>query len=636
MLTSDYVLMVTTELVQVADESLLVAVWKRDLRKVLRSMTFSTPNFAPDALHYAAYDWGLSTLVNGLSRDLILGRYAPERGQIVRMAKGRGLSRPLCFLATRDALVYRTITWLARSQLVSGAAAWVGVDHSEKGSAADADLEAGESFDWFRFWLDRQGHILAMVDDEGVEYFVESDVANFFPSIRLDSIREHLHSHTDLSKQVVRLALQIIDGVMPRSDYSEVSLAGLPQEQIGSSRDIGHSLLIEVDREFASEGAVGRYTRYMDDVLIGVKSEEEGEQCIARLQRSLETIGLYPNASKTRVTAVKSYLDESMVQTNADLDRISALLDANASGRPYVAHSTPDLLDQLLTLSTAHRALTDRPRRWDRLTRRIYTLHRRLGITTWWSDWPGDLRTDPGGAAAFLEYVRAWPLTLETVQHLAGLSNRYCDMYPNIGLLSAEVVCSAPVGDDPDLWSSIYAICQAEMNRLLTDSARKFERERLIAVWMLAAWKYADLVHRELMLDNLPAALDAVSPVRAQALPLLVAAGRTVSEWVAAKPGLAWEDALAAEYLRSLQTGEKRAVGVALSLVQPQLRLSPQRYTSLPRAVPFLDILRQSARSRLTEIAPKMLSKLQKNEPRLRDRRLESIVGSYCVGDASR
>lgn len=324
----------------VADEALLKRVWRNEVRKALRRMTFSDFNMAPDPLHYAGYEWGLDTLVAALAKDLQLGRYAPEPGEIVRMAKGKGLSRPLCFLATRDALVYSTITRLARKELTAQAQNWVGVAHADKGSADKPKkgdpVEAGDSFDWFRFWLARQGHILQMVDHDEVKYFVESDIANFYPSIRLEAVREHLHSQTSLEKEVVRLCVQIIDRVMPRRNYSEVSLMGLPQEHIGASREIAHSLLFQVDEEFDKEGRDGRYARYMDDILIGVKTPQEGKRCIARLQHSLETLGLYPNAAKTTVTSVEDYLTDAMVETNAEIDRLTEELKDYSTGTPHV------------------------------------------------------------------------------------------------------------------------------------------------------------------------------------------------------------------------------------------------------------------------------------------------------------
>lgn len=118
----------------IANEALLKKVWKKKIRSSLRSLKFNGFNLVPDPIHYAAYEWGLTALVSALSRDLRLGRYSPERGEIVRTAKGNGLSRPLIFLAARDALVLRTITWLVEDQLVANSPEWVGYTRRDKGN----------------------------------------------------------------------------------------------------------------------------------------------------------------------------------------------------------------------------------------------------------------------------------------------------------------------------------------------------------------------------------------------------------------------------------------------------------------------------------------------------------------------
>lgn len=613
---------------EVADADLLKLVWKKHVRPVLRSMKLSNLNLAPDPLHYAGYEWGLQTLVASLADDIVFGRYSPERGEIVRMAKGTGLTRPLCFLATRDALVYRTITYLCRGHLLANAQPWVGHERADKGQPKIPD-DVSDSFDWFRFWLAREGHILNMLDDDEVQYVVESDISNFFPSIRLEAVSEHLHSQTNLEKEVVRLCVQIVDGVMPRRDYSEVSMLGLPQEQIGSSRDIAHSLLLDVDREFRKEGEKGRYTRFMDDILIGVTSTREGENCVSRWQLSLETLGLYPNRVKTVVIPKTQYLHDAMVAANADVERLTNKLDNCTGGRPIRAMSSRELLDEIAQLSDEHRAISGRPRRWGRVARRIYTLQRRAGISPWWEYWHSDIEEDPGSAAPILEFVRSWPLNQTTVNQLAALSSQYCDLYSDIALLIAEVMMSAPVPNDPALWTGIYRVCYGQLRSLLRHRAITLEIERIAAAWLVAGWKFGNEAQRRELLTLVPATFTASSPVRVQALPLLVANGESLSEWVSAKPGMAWEDALAAEYLRSLQQGEDKAAGVALSLLDPAARLLPQRFIILPRAFPLLGIVGHSNPKKLSIAVPHMLKKLEANPDRLRDHRVEQDLARW-------
>lgn len=261
----------------VADPAHLRSIWKKEVRPVLRTLTFRDGNLAPDPLAYVGYEWGLEIFIQHLARDLTSGSYVAERAEIVRAAKAVGLSRPLAFLTVRDALVYRAITRLVRDDLTRGAREYVAFLRSSKGNAGDAgevpEAVGVDSFDWFAYWLQREGKIGDWVADDEVNFVVESDIANFYPSIRLDAIREHLHSATRLSKEVVRLCIQLIDGVMPRTDYSETSMLGLPQEVIGASREIAHSLLLHVDQEFVGEGEANHYTRFMDDIMIGTSPD---------------------------------------------------------------------------------------------------------------------------------------------------------------------------------------------------------------------------------------------------------------------------------------------------------------------------------------------------------------------------
>jgi hypothetical protein len=612
----------------IADEGFLRKTWKDHVRPMVRKMTFSQINLASDALHYAAYEWGIKTLVSSLADDISRGRYSPERGEIVRSARGKGLTRPLCFLAPRDTLVYSAITALCKAQLISGARPWVGVEHGDKGQEKVSDGVA-ESFDWFRFWLEREGHISTMLDDPAVEYLVESDISNFFPSIRLEAVREHLHSKTNLEKEVVRLCVQIIDGVMPRQDYSETSLMGLPQEQSNSSRYIAHSFLVHVDKVFEKEGESGRYTRFMDDVLIGVPNPSVGESAVMRWQMGLESLGLYPNGAKTAVIEKGSYLYDAMVAVNADIENIDHRLDGCMQGDPKEALLTPELIEAIESVSSVHRSLEDRPKRWDRVARRIYTLQRKTGIDSWWQYWYSDIHEFPGSAPQILEYVRSWPISRETVSRLIDLSGRYCQLYPNIALLAAETVATAPVPKDDRLWADIYTACQSHFKTLLRLLAHDRKIDRIAAAWLLPTWKYGNSAQRHSLVEQVPTSYSPMSITQIHAFPLLVALNKPLSEWVTAKPGMAWEAALAAEYLRNLEKGDGSAVGVTISLLNPAPRLLPQRYLVIPRSLPLVEIAGHADQRKVSTVMPSILGKLKRNPDRLRDFRVESELEKW-------
>lgn len=622
----------------IADDQLLEFIWKKYVRARLRSMTLNNFNLCPDPLHYAAYDWDLPAFISNLVREIRLGQFAPSRGELVRAAKSSGLSRPLCFLTTRDALMYKAITWMARENLVYGAPDWVASDddvvpETDDGeeSGAEEGKAVGDSFEWFNFWLKQHGGLIDMLRDASVSHVVESDIANFYPSIRLDAVREHLLAQAGLEKEVVRLCVQIIDGVMPRSDYAETSLMGLPQEQLDSSRPIAHSLLMHVDKEFWAEGESGRYRRYMDDILITVPNVRAGQAAISRLQRRLETLGLYPNPEKTRIVTKQQCFDERMIGTDLEIEQLSVEIEKQRTDvMPYGRVITPEQRDKISAISKRHRSVAPRPKRWDRVTRRLYTLHREANIRDWRQYWRSDLDADPGSAANIFEYVRCWPLSGTTVQSLRDASAEYSHLYSDISLLAAEVVLTAPIQHNERLWRSIANISRNEFERLAELGTDDPAYERIAASWLLAAWKYADLDERRSLIASLPTQSASYSAIQAQALPLVAAQGEIpVDEWISVRPGLDWETALAVEYLRGLEGKNRDALETANQLIKVRPRLKPQRFSMLPRALPLLDVVGRVDPSAARRHSRRSLRDLQKNPLRLRDKRLEYLVSQW-------
>lgn len=612
---------------QLADAVYLKSIWKSDVRPLLRQAKFSNSRYAIDPLHYAAYEWNIDAFIEGIVRDLRLHQFTPERGEVIRAAKGTGLTRPVCELSPRDALVYTAIVKRVEDQLLVSSRKWVGHTRSDKGSSAEATEGPVDSFDWFQFWLRRQGLIADMLDIDGVGFIVESDISNFFPSIRLEHVREHLLAHTRLSKELVRLCMQIIDGVLPRSNYLDYSHLGLPQGNNDSSRAIAHSFLGPVDLDFDPEGLTGRYTRYMDDVLFGVRDEAEGERIISRLQRSLESLALTPNSAKTKIVPVDKFLSDSMVESNAEIERLQSLLESSGALNGSTEPDAVRAIDQLAILSDKHRDLDPKPRRWNRVTRRLNTLHRRVGLDSWRPHWSSDLAHDPAGASVYFEYLRSWPLSSETVDEILQAARLYSEIYTNIGILAAETLSSAPTIDSEILRNEMFASAMREIDRIVKLLPDSPARDRLCSSWFIVAWKFSNKAG---LLDLIQLAQ---KPIFASAkLIRLQAAMLQSTDSTGAfdfEPRLSIESSLSLEYLRRLRGGDSAAVGVALNLMAPKLMLAPQRQMIHPRALMLIDLTAAGSPQRVQTYAKKALEAIAKNETRLRDHQTERILKDW-------
>lgn len=618
-----------------ADIALLTQIWERRVRKHLRANNLARFYLAADPFQFAAYEWNLIPLLRALVRDLSSGDYVPEHAELVWSAKKLGLSRPLAFLEPRDALVYRTAITLVEHDLRTGARDWTAPRReTSESTPQDSDDPVGTyETDFFALWLGRQGAVATIA--QNWPYIVESDIANFFPTIDQGAVAELLLGNTAMSRDLVRLVSHLLRLVLPATLYSAVSTKGLPQENLDASRTIAHCLLFQVDQEFDSEGREGRYARYMDDVLVGVENPNEGYHVVGRLQKVLHHLGLYPNSSKTRVTSARTFLSDMMIEQNAALDQIDAALKAHQEGELHaISHLDPDITESMRNLLATHLAVasTERPRNWDRVLRRLYTAYRIARDDSLLSGVVSHLREYPEGARNFLEYVRAFPINPETVAELAAIIAETRTLYEDITLLVCETVATAPIGEQPALYDLIadtfLEVIEAELPRLSQPLDLR-TASRVTASALVVLGKFGQDRHFEWLVSRAWPLMPADSVCRLQALPILAALGYVdLNLDESSIAGLPWRSALNVDFLRAIAINENRAMGVALGLIAPQRRLAPTRWISHARGVLLAPLLALSSAARWEGVAHSALELLTMNEDRLRDHRTEFLLRS--------
>jgi len=667
-----------TSMATVADPGLLSVVWKKHVRKSLRSARLRDFYLAQDPLQFAAYEWGLPTFIERLSQDLLTATFAPDPAVIVRGAKATGLSRPLAVMSPRDALVYRALVLRAEPDLKRDLRIWTGAtlqdadrlaklatraqvddesaeDHDEPDveverpaervdatppSAEDegetsekkrrpitlSDAESYED-DWFKIWLQKQGIIAHICDS--CPYIVESDIANFFTSIDLEVVREHLHSHTSLEKEVVRLCISLIRRSLPHPGYADSPTMGIPQEGFDSSRAIAHSLLVGVDRFFDTEGEALLYSRFMDDFVIGAESIEMGHRLIARLQRALEPLGLYPNTAKTRVVTTETYLLDAMAEDNGWLEDVEQQLAALEEGPLRLISAPDELLRELSSRFEAHRALPDKPRRWDRVLRRYYAVLRRAGCGQFTTEALSDLRALPDSVTQLLEYIRSFPLAETTVEELLRIAVEVSDIYGDVPLLILETIGSAPNSLSETSHSEIatrtWRLVREQID--LPGHRAGTLADRMVAAAVPVIAKFGNRELHDEVVEFVARRCEPKSHARIQAAVLAAAIKKPDSQLMAeALPGLPWTDVMALSYLNALLRGDEKAVGVALNLLQPTIRLMPNRHHVHARPLMLLPILCSVAPEKTSGRISSSLQKLEANPDRLRDRRAEELL----------
>jgi hypothetical protein len=580
---------------------LLKAIWRKAIRKPLRAMRLPDVYLGKDPLEHLDFEWEMDARLPALRDELLAGRYRARAPEVVRGAKGSGLTRPLAFLDLNDQIVYKLIIAAAESSLLANSPPWTRLGRF---AARDEEQAAPES-GWFRSFILRQGQIWRITMNH--EWVVETDVANFFPYVHLPSVLAHLHTDSNLSPEVIRVLEHMLVQFSPMPEYRHSPTVGLPQEIFDCSRVIAHTYLRVVDDEFRVEGEADRYSRFMDDIVVGAQTYEEALQQVRRVQTSLERVGLYPNTAKTRIVRRQDFAKDYMKLENDFLGEVEESIRDGSPNRPVFRTRLRKHLG----------AATKPPRAWSRVLRRYYTISRRLGDDYLLERAHSHLVEFPESARWIFEYLTTFRLTPGRFDRLLLALDRLGGVYEDVDLLAHEYACLCPQARSDNLYSRI-----ADWGtRVFEDTLES--NPRLAGVACMTLGKFGGDKHHDVVDRNLEHALRGDAVVGRQALVLLMAIGRVgLEDLPALAPRMGPRTLSQASFLRAIMLGETRAVNMALFAMKPSKRKDPERFVVRPRLL-FLAPLIRRAGTGSSQQLDYYAALLAKNEARFRDRAAE-------------
>jgi hypothetical protein len=494
---------------EIADPGFLKWIWRKRVRDQLRTPRLQDFELGHDPSEGLAFDWELDAAVASLCRDLSSGEYRAGAAEVIQAAKGKGLTRSLAFMRPPDILVYRAIVYRAETALMKKAKPWTRFGRRDRSDQSDGSGTSDSG--WFRDWLRREGQIWAMTETH--EWLVETDIANFFPSIDLPNVLRHVQANSELDEEVVSLLGHMLEQFAPLLAYQRPPTVGLPQENYDSSRVIAHTYLKVVDDEFDAEGRANRYSRWMDDIVIGVGSRNEALQIIRRIQFSLARLGLYPNSAKTRVYSKGEFAIDYMKAENDHIGEIDRRFEG---AQTY---------DRTLFRARLRKHLSSRGqgyRAWERVLRRYYTSARRFHDPSLTKRAFVDLVQTSSSARHVFDYLSTFPVTVQRHEELLDALASLGGVYEDVDLLAHEYVCSAPNRLSPALGKAIADWAMSQVESCL---ANDVVSQRLGAAACLSVGKFGEGEH----FDSLLACFQRMrgdTVLRQQALLVLIGSGR--------------------------------------------------------------------------------------------------------------
>lgn len=381
---------------------------------------------ARNALEWAAEEWTLDEIVEAIRRDLAMGTYTPHAPTVLHIARDHGLTRRTHTLSFVDALLYKALVLGAESSLLSETRRWTAFGGGQRDYQ-----DSSWWIDWMRNQV-RRRHLT-----ERAAFILETDVANFFPTISLSLLEDRLRGRSSLDDSAVDL-LGFILRSLASIPSRRGAAAGIPVEEHDCSRVLAHFFLLPLDEALDAHGRNGQYTRYVDDVLVAATSKPEAVKIARRIQDELARLELHPNPSKTRVVASADALDDRVDQE----DRYLRALEHATRRRERVEQ--PALLARFLAIGA------DLPpgRSRERLQKRYLRWLRAFSVDEAIAPALELLRSSGSLARGVLDFLSVFPISLGTLQQLRECTADHFPVYDDVPCLTFESLSAAPNGDE--------------------------------------------------------------------------------------------------------------------------------------------------------------------------------------------
>lgn len=236
------------------------------------------------------------TAIGGLDLDT----YAPLDPLSTYAPKKRAQLRPISLLHSQDTIIYTALVLILRDAIeLQRLPAYLKKSFSYRAPSERGVLYKNRGT--FESYRKRTTERIAL---KKTEYVSTVDISDFFPRIyqhRLENALEAA-SRNDRERAAVRVLLKLLNKISGGRSY------GIPTGPF-ASRNLAEAVLIDVDSTLQAKGV--DFVRWVDDITIFTKSEEEAQEIIYFVAAWLhDKHGLSLNPSKTYIYQKTEFLND--------------------------------------------------------------------------------------------------------------------------------------------------------------------------------------------------------------------------------------------------------------------------------------------------------------------------------------
>ncbi|MFC1791083.1 RNA-directed DNA polymerase [Gemmatimonadota bacterium] len=332
--------------------------WKNTVRHGLRRQGLA------DLHDYLDVHRRLPLIVTRIHNEVVAGTYRPREPEFVSVEKKLGITRRVVIPSPEDAIILQALVDGIEKPILEQQPSPDAFYSRSHAPPTVYDIDSSFPYPWWELWPEFQARIWAFARE--CPFVAVTDLANYFDSIPLKTLRNRLVSIAHLREELVDFLFFLLEQMGWRPDYVPNSGVGLPQIQFDAPRLLAHAYLFEAD-DFLQHHSLSSMVRWMDDINIGVSSIEDGKKVLRDLDEMLAAMGLRLNTGKSQILSGREMLSAMWVAENRRLNGIDKILDTN----PAKARSRSIAAFGPVWRGTRQGA-------WGKIVRRYFTVFTRL------------------------------------------------------------------------------------------------------------------------------------------------------------------------------------------------------------------------------------------------------------------
>lgn len=391
------------------------AIWRKIVREQLRSLDFK------DLYDHYDFNYTIEERANTIRNELLNGTYRVSLPLIYRLEKKFGVCRHIVIPQPTDALVLQVLVENVAEQIVKHQPSENAFYSRDKHKIHKPHEAAEYGLNFRQQWKKLQKEIYRFNDEK--KLLIVTDLSNYYDTININELKKVFLGYIEANEVLVDILFRVIEEISWKPDYLPYSARGLPTSNLEAIRLLAHSFLFEID-EVLNKKTKNNFTRWMDDIVIGVDDRREGIEIINAVSDMLKSRGLALNLAKTAIYNNREARYHFQIDENKYLDSLEGLKKSTNNYNTLTTELRKNFNKHFKDQS---------PKYWDKIAKRYITAFGKAESTKLLTEIEGVYLNYPGLRPNLLIYLSKLGYTKRAAEKIEAILEEL-DVFDDISL----------------------------------------------------------------------------------------------------------------------------------------------------------------------------------------------------------